>query len=466
MKTNLCSAGSSYIHAYPNGDIYRCMKDYNTKMKPISNVLTAAASQLKLFDKPKPCSQRLCDVYCDADWSTKWLFDENKIPQKIPANEWDGCTYKHPWSEMELEHSSNPHFMAVIWTPTLPCNYTCTYCGCAAGNKKIFKEFPSSTPELDVKQWLSFYENLVSLYDWGYLQTNGGEPLLSNSTIPVLQLLSPRWAVNLVTNASVKIMELVRCQMPAYNEERDYGLSVTLSLHPTSKQFSWDTFLGKALMLKNEGYLRGVNFVGWPEQLYLFEYYKEQLDKFGITLALQPWAGTDNNGFFGYTEKEMEFVRNNSTLSRVNNFLDLTEYRSSSEFQSKLNLESANVIENQLTIKVLVENEGTALWDSENIKVGARILPSMFSNNKSIKEYRAPLPKVIATGDKFHATILVDLDEPIDEIKIILDLVYEQKFWFSERGSEDVSLSLLKKNSGWFCREISKINQFIDLRQI
>ena len=54
----------------------------------------------------------------------------------------------------------------------------------------------------------------------------------------------------------------------------------------------------------------------------------------------------------------------------------------------------------------------------------------MFGNNKSIKEYRAPLPKVIATGDKFHASILVDLDEPIDEIKIILDLVYEKNFGF------------------------------------
>ena len=24
-----------------------------------------------------------------------------------------------------------------IWSPTLACNYTCAYCGCAAGEKQI-----------------------------------------------------------------------------------------------------------------------------------------------------------------------------------------------------------------------------------------------------------------------------------------------------------------------------------------
>ena len=449
MKTNLCSAGASYIHAYPNGDIYRCMKDYNTKMRPISNVMLVAEGE-RLFDRPAPCSHRQCDVYCDADWSTKWLIDDNGIQRKVAANEWDGVTRKHPWADMDLERASDPDFMAVIWTPTLPCNYTCSYCGCAAGNKKILQEFPSSTPELGVSEWLSFYVTLADRYSWGYLQTNGGEPLLSDATIPVLDLMSKCWAVNLVTNGSVKIMELVRHQMPVFSADQDFGLSVTLSLHPTSKGFVWDTFLGKALMLKNEGYLRAVNFVGWSEQLYLFEYYRDQLAAFDIPLTLQPWAGTDNRGFSGYTEKELVFVKRHSTSSRVNNSLDLTGYRTGGDFESIITVDSASIVGNTARLELLVQNSGSSAWEDEDIKVGARLMSSVFGNNKPIREFRAAIPHGTKPGQERKVTMTIDLNGVIGNEHVLnLDMVYERKFWFAERGSDVVTMKLNKTNRSY-----------------
>lgn len=453
MKTNLCSAGASYIHAYPNGDIYRCMKDYNTKMRPITNAVQVAGGQ-HLFDKPAPCSHRQCDVYCDADWSTKWLFDDNGVQRKVAANEWDGVTRKHPWNGMELAGAADPDFMAVIWTPTLPCNYTCSYCGCAAGNKKILQEFPSSTPELGVAQWLAFWETLADRYSWGYLQTNGGEPLLSDATIPVLDLMSKRWAINLVTNGSIKIMELVRHQMPVFTPQEDFGLSVTLSLHPTSKGFVWDTFLGKALMLKNEGYLRAVNFVGWSEQLYLFEYYRDQLAKFDIPLTLQPWAGTDNKGFSGYTKKELFFVKRHASSSRINNSLDLTGYRAKGEYESIISIGAIQVEGSTAILELSVENAGSLKWSDEDIKVGGRLMSSIFGNMKPIREFRAATPEA-APGEKHTVRMSLDLAGLVgNDFTLNLDMVFEQKFWFAERGSDAVAI-VLKKTNGTYAVEAS-----------
>ena len=457
MKTNLCSAGSSYIHAYPNGDIYRCMKDYNTRKAPIASVSGIITGD-SLFNKPESCSHKVCDVFCDADWSTKWLQEDNVTVKKVSANEWDGVTRKHPWSEMELDTSNDPNYLSIVWTPTLPCNYTCSYCGCAAGTKKILKEFPSASPELSVNEWLNFFGKIKEKYAWGYLQTNGGEPLLSDATIPVFKLLSNVWAINLVTNGSVKIMELVRQQLPVLSTENDYGLSVTLSLHPTSSGFVWDAFLGKALMLHNEGYLRGVNFVGWSEQLYLYDYYKEQLGKFGITLSLQPWMGEDNKGFSGYTEKEIKFISKNTSMSRSNNSLFLGEYSSKSDFAVETKIVDISQSKNVLRLDIEVVNIGYSKWDSPDIKIGAKLLPGEYGISKAIREYRSIIPFPIAPGQSAKEVIEVNLNEVDgDRFTLLVDMVYENKFWFTERGSEAVRLTLDQLEDSWSLVQTTKV---------
>ena len=34
----LCSAGVSYFHVYPNGDVYRCLADWNARRPPMFNL--------------------------------------------------------------------------------------------------------------------------------------------------------------------------------------------------------------------------------------------------------------------------------------------------------------------------------------------------------------------------------------------------------------------------------------------
>jgi hypothetical protein len=425
------------------------MKDYNARRHPISNV-SSIINGKKLMSQPMSCSHKLCDVYCDTDWSTKWLLEDGKIISKIQANEWDGITQKHPWSDIDIESSFAPSYLSIIWTPTLLCNYSCLYCGCAARNKAIYKAFPSSCPELSVSEWISFFNLIKEDYSWGYLQTNGGEPLSSEATIPILKLLSNHWAINLVTNGSMKIMELVRQRIPAYLAEYDFGLSVTLSLHPSSKGFQWDTFLGKALMLQNEGYLLGVNFVGYPEQLYLYDYYKEELDSFGIRLLLQPWMGVSSNGFSGYSDQEAKFVSLRTSISRTKNILNLGEYALKSDFFSDINISNYSIKNNILSIHIEIKNIGINNWDSSDIKLGAQLKPALLGSEKVLKEFRHELLKPVPSNASYQGEFIISLDGIIENtLELILDMVYENKFWFSEQGAKVQSLLLSHKDKEW-----------------
>ena len=71
-----CTAGSSYILLYPNGDVYRCMRNYNTLEKPMYN-LREKNYKILLNNSAKECNQIICNTSCDLDWSSKFVFKKN-----------------------------------------------------------------------------------------------------------------------------------------------------------------------------------------------------------------------------------------------------------------------------------------------------------------------------------------------------------------------------------------------------
>lgn len=447
MKTVRCSAGTNYCMIYPNGDVYRCMRDYNTRSNPILNI----NNKFSLFDRPQICRQMICNTSCDSDWATKWFIKDDRVISKIQATEWDGVTSIHPWKHQDLDDEDINKFLMMIWTPTLLCNYNCSYCGCASRKNEIYSSFPSSTPELNSNDWVTFFEKLSDVYNWGLLQTNGGEPLLSHATIPVLKLISSKFAINLVSNISLKINELVRSGIPPYSKKTNVGLTLTASLHPNAKNFKWDTFLGKLLLLKEYGYLRGVNFVSWPEQMFSYPYYKKILDDLSIQLWLQPWVGPDNKGYNGYTQIEKEFLDRNALHSRAtNNQLDLKDYVPIPPWNSEIELlvvhkEAKNV---KLTFKV--KNTGAEVWSEDrDVRLGIKLMQNIEGLERPEKEFRAYLDSDLSSGDSFIKEIgILNKDFPINNCRMIIDMVKENAFWFSQQGSEVLQLTANRMKNG------------------
>jgi hypothetical protein len=299
----LCSAGVSYFHVYPNGDVYRCLADYNARRAPMFNLKRDGWQGAA---NPTVCDHERCYTACDLDWTTKWQVDGQGRLEK---------TFEGQRKDIEQEvslllcsqrlESPQRRMAYFIWSPTLTCNYTCVYCGCAAGEKRIKSAFPSSDPELTVDEWIDVWSEVLDHLGYGILSVTGGEPLLSDATIPVLDMMTQNFACYLTSNISRDIMELTRGRIRPRGRSRvvdglgevSTGLAgINCSLHPTSKGFNWELFKGSVLLLRSAGFHVSVNYVGHPLQLYLAPEYKAWCEQHRIEFTLSSWQGTDNEG--------------------------------------------------------------------------------------------------------------------------------------------------------------------------
>jgi MoaA/NifB/PqqE/SkfB family radical SAM enzyme len=297
----LCSAGVSYFHIYPNGDVYRCLADYNARRPPMFNL---KRDGWKGAVDPTVCDHERCYNACDLDWTTKWQVDGQGRLEK---------TFEGQRKDIEKEvslllcsqrlESPQRRMAYFIWSPTLACNYTCAYCGCAAG-ERISHDFPSSYPELTVDEWIDRWSDILERFEYGILSITGGEPLLSEATIPVLGVVTQKFACYITSNISRNIMEFTRgrirpggpCGVEGFGQV-PIGLSgINCSLHPTSKGFNWELFKGSVLLLRNAGFHVSVNYVGYPLQLYLAPEYKAWCEQNQVEFTLSSWQGVDNEG--------------------------------------------------------------------------------------------------------------------------------------------------------------------------
>lgn len=300
--TMLCSAGVSYFHVYPNGDVYRCLADFNARRPPMFNL---ARDGWKGAADPTVCDHERCRNACDLDWTTKWQIDgQGRLEKRFEGQRKDVDTSVAPFLCSQSLEAPERRMAYFIWSPTLACNYTCAYCGCAAGEKRIKHDFPSSHPELTIDEWVDIWGDILDRFEYGILSITGGEPLLSEATIPVLSMVTQKFAGYMTSNISRNVMEFtrggIRPGAPAVVNgfgEVPVGLSgINCSLHPTSKGFNWELFKGSVLLLRNAGFHVSVNYVGYPLQLYLAPEYKAWCEQNEIDFTLSSWQGVDNDG--------------------------------------------------------------------------------------------------------------------------------------------------------------------------
>jgi hypothetical protein len=335
--TMLCSAGLSYFHVYPNGDVYRCLADYNARRSPLFNL---KRDGWKSAVDPTVCDHGRCSNACDLDWTTKWQIDAQGQLEKTFEGQRKEADQNQAARFVSSQRFEAPErrMAYFVWSPTLTCNYTCAYCGCAAGEKQIRKDFPSSYPELSVDEWTDIWSDILERFEYGILSITGGEPLLSAATIPVLSMATQKFACYVTSNISRNIMEFTRGHIRPAGPDRivegfghvPVGLSgINCSLHPTSKGFNWELFKGSVLLLRHAGFHVAVNYVGYPLQLYLAPEYKSWCEQNEIDFTLSSWQGEDNEGNISrYSVPERTFFEVIAPSHRKKaNELVFTDYR-------------------------------------------------------------------------------------------------------------------------------------------
>ena len=448
----LCSAGVSYFHVYPNGDVYRCLADYNARRPPMFNL---KRDGWKGAVDPTVCDHERCYNACDLDWTTKWQVDGQGCLEK---------TFEGQRKDIEKEvslllcsqrlESPQRRMAYFIWSPTLACNYTCAYCGCAAGEKQIRNDFPSSYPELTVAEWAGIWSDILERFEYGILSITGGEPLLSEATIPVLSKVTQKFACYITSNISRNIMEFTRSSIrPRGPSELEgfghvpVGLAgINCSLHPTSKGFNWELFKGSVLLLQHAGFHVSVNYVGYPLQLYLAPEYKAWCEQNKVEFTLSSWQGVDNEGTIArYSLPERTFFEEIAPSHRKKaNELVFIDCSYDVMFDNPV---TRVLMADILTLTGRIRNLSPTVW-----QVGsgpgrwsvAGYLTPIGQRKKWLRELRtSPLDCRVPQNGELEFALRIDTGGlPAGIYEVWVDMLMERQYWMAFHGAVPVAATL------------------------
>ena len=341
-----------------------------------------------------------------------------------------------------------------IWSPTLACNYTCAYCGCAAGEKQIRNDFPSSHPELTVDEWIDIWSDILERFDYGILSVTGGEPMLSEATIPVLSMVTQKFACYITSNISRNIMEFTRgrispgrtCEVEGLGHV-PIGLSgINCSLHPTSKGFNWELFKGSLLLLRNAGFHVSVNYVGYPLQLYLAPEYKAWCEQNEVEFTLSSWQGVDNEGTIArYSLPERTFFETVAPSHRKKaNELVFMDCR----YEVTLDTPITRVLmADVLTLTGRIRNLSPAVW-----QVGsgpgrwsvAGYLTRLGRRKQWVRQLRTSPPdcRVPQNGELEFALPIDTRGLPAGIYEVWIDMLMDRRNWMALHGAVPVAATL------------------------
>jgi len=416
------------------------MANYNMKNAPFGNILKDG---LKVSERLEVCELPKCFAVCDIDFAHKWLLDDNgNVIKKIIANITNYSPidfFADKLEKQEFSYQFKSNIAHIVWMPTLLCNYDCLYCGCAIGCEPVYNSFNSSYPELSVEDWIYiFKERILTKFEYIDIDISGGEPFLSKALLPVLKSIVKKTSIKITTNSSFDIINLIKeNDLKPYNLSTHTGVTIFLSLHPLANKTNFDTFFSKAVYLKENGFLKNVNFVAHPKQIHLIDYYKGIFDKKGIHLSILHWCGIDNEGNEGYTAEESEFLR-----ARINSpaHLDITTLIYNDEANTKLKvvgLPDRCIPGIPFNFKLRIENSYLKnLKDKENLSLGCRVFSLSETDNRvEVGEFRKRLPEVVDNISEFESDFLIDSKNlKPGKYEFKFDIVNENKFWLEDIG--------------------------------
>lgn len=188
---------------------------------------------------------------------------------------------------------------SAVWFITEKCNLNCPYCY----EKDVLKRLPSK--DRFYQDWTDAWNKLKP----EILDITGGEPFIVSNFIPLLEALDPAIKVAITTNCKADLTEFILKIKP------DKVVSMTLSSHPS--MMSPELFIGKVLMLKNRGFNITVNFVSYPEQIWLIPGYKQRFEQMGIKFHVDTFV-YDDLTTFKYSDLELSFIKNFIQADRNN----------------------------------------------------------------------------------------------------------------------------------------------------
>jgi len=270
-----CSAGFTYMQIGSNGNIGKCMRNLREQkstfnIKDIKSINDLNDMQDNITHK----CELTCDMFCDKEWCFHWTREKVK----------NGWAYISRFGNIRQDDilSNRYENIHVVIYPTYKCKYDCLYCDVHSYNEIFGSHY---TEELPNEEWIRFIDIINEKYKKIMLSISGGEPFERSDIICDIVKRYPDFYISIVSNLSNPILDFVK-------SVKNHGnIFINGSIHPTSKHFNFDIFLGRAILLKESGFNISVSLVGYPEQLWLFNRYKEIFDNYQIGFVVQVCEG-------------------------------------------------------------------------------------------------------------------------------------------------------------------------------
>jgi len=175
----------------------------------------------------------------------------------------------------------------------MKCNNRCPYCLTVQTNDPMQK-VPFRPYKDWVEVWNRFEGNLL-------LDVVGGEPFLLPGFVDLINELNDHVKVAITTNLKCDLTEFVQKVSP------QKVVSMTASLHPSSSM-NVESFLGKIQLLKNRGFHLVVNYVAYPEQLWMIPHFKKLVEDAGVIFHVDPY-GPGPKRPYTLSDKELKFLK-------------------------------------------------------------------------------------------------------------------------------------------------------------
>lgn len=186
---------------------------------------------------------------------------------------------------------------SAVWFTTMACNFSCNYCWEVQGQAR--GEFEAE-PFQPAGKWIEAWKRLSP----EVLDITGGEPFLQPGLVDIIvELASHGTRLAITSNLSHPLLEFVQKVDP------EKLFSITASFHPSqngSRQLPMNTdlFLGRCLLLREHGFNVTVNFVAWPEQVFLIPKYASLFgDEHGFRFHVEPYSAMS---YYPWTGSEAE----------------------------------------------------------------------------------------------------------------------------------------------------------------
>lgn len=189
---------------------------------------------------------------------------------------------------------------SAVWFTTMACNFKCHYCWeVQAQEHGLYKAAPFGET---CDKWVAAWNKLKP----SILDITGGEPFLLPWLTDMIKRLDPDIKLGMTTNISHDLTHFVQEIGP------ERFVNITCSFHPTENGTARNPmnlylFTGRALMLKNRGFPITINFVTWPEQLWLIDDFKAWFEQKGLRFHVDSYSSISYYPF-KFSDKELAYA--------------------------------------------------------------------------------------------------------------------------------------------------------------